>query len=67
NHKIGLVFQAKVGKGKLLMTSIDLEHNLKNRPVARQMLYSLEKYVKNDQFKPSIKVKPATIRRLFKE
>jgi hypothetical protein len=66
NHKIGLVFQAKVGKGKLLMTSIDLEHNLKNRPVARQMLYSLEKYVKSAQFDPTVKVKANAIQQLFK-
>ena len=67
NHKIGLVFQAKVGKGKLLMTSIDLEHDLKNRPVARQMLYSLEKYVKSDQFNPTTEVKPGMIEHLFKK
>jgi hypothetical protein len=66
NHKIGLVFQAKVGKGKLLMTSIDLEHNMKNRPVARQMLYSLKKYVKSDEFNPTVKVKMTVIQQLFK-
>ncbi len=66
NHKIGLVFQAKVGKGKLLMTSIELEHDLKNRPVARQMLYSLEKYVSSDEFNPTIEVSASKIQRLFK-
>jgi hypothetical protein len=66
NHKIGLVFQAKVGKGKLLMTSIDLEHKLKERPIARQMLYSLEKYVNSDQFNPTVEVNAKTIQQLFK-
>jgi hypothetical protein len=65
NHKIGLVFQAKVDKGKLLMTSIDLEHNLKKRPVARQMLYSLKKYVASDEFNPAIEVNANVIQQLF--
>jgi len=65
NHKIGLVFEAKVGKGKLLMTSIDLEHNLDHRPVARQMLYSLEKYVNSDKFDPKESVTPEMIDQLF--
>jgi hypothetical protein len=66
NQKIGLIFQAKVGKGKLLMTSIDLEHDLKNRPVARQMLYSLKEFAKSDQFNPTVKVQPNAIKQLFK-
>jgi hypothetical protein len=65
NHKIGLVFEAKVAKGKLLMTSIDLEHNLAHRPVARQMLYSLENYVKSSQFNPKESVTPTMIDQLF--
>jgi len=66
NRKLGLAFEAKVGKGKLLMTSIDLQHNLENRPVARQMLYSLENYANSDQFNPKFEVDPAKIQQLFK-
>ncbi len=65
NHKIGLVFEAKVGKGKLLLTSIDLQHNLDQRPVARQMLYSLENYVNSNQFDPKESVTPEMIDQLF--
>ncbi len=65
NHKIGLVFEAKVGKGKLLMTSIDLQHDLDHRPVARQMLYSLEKYVNSDRFDPKVSVTARMIDQLF--
>ncbi len=65
NHKVGLVFEAKVGRGKLLMTSIDLQHDLNHRPVARQMLYSLENYVNGDRFQPKISVTPQMVEQLF--
>ena len=51
NRKLGLIFEAKVGSGKLLVCSIDLQ-NLPERPVARQMRYSLLKYMDGDEFKP---------------
>jgi hypothetical protein len=65
NNKIGLIFEAKVGKGKLLMTSIDLEHNLMQRPVARQMLYNLEKYVSSEMFVPLTEISTEKIDLLF--
>ena len=32
NRKLGLVFEARVGSGKLLVCSIDLEHGLDANP-----------------------------------
>lgn len=52
NNKIGLVFEAKVGKGSLLMTSVDLVHEMDKRPVARQFLYSLQRYAAGEKFSP---------------
>lgn len=52
NRKVGLVFEAKVGKGKLLLCSIDLKNNIDERPVARQLKYSLLKYMKSSRFEP---------------
>ena len=66
NNKIGLIFEAKAGKGKLLMTSIDLVHDMKKRPVARQMLYSLEKYISSHAFNPKTRVPVPVIDQLFK-
>jgi hypothetical protein len=51
--KIGLLFEAKVGKGSLLFSAIDLRDQMNERPVARQLLYSLEKYVNSTAFKPA--------------
>ena len=37
NRKLGLIVEARVGSGRLLVCSIDLETNLKANPVARQL------------------------------
>ena len=52
NNKLGLVAEAKVGKGELLICTIDLLRNMDKRPVARQFLYSLKKYVSSPDFHP---------------
>jgi hypothetical protein len=52
NRRLGLIFEARIGKGKLLVSSIDLKNNLSERPVARQMLQSLLKYMDSDAFSP---------------
>ncbi|MFC1636657.1 discoidin domain-containing protein [Planctomycetota bacterium] len=52
NRKLGLLFEAKVGKGKLLVCSMDLRSNIEQRPVARQMLHSLLSYMNSRAFAP---------------
>jgi hypothetical protein len=52
NRKIGLILEARVGNGKLLMTSIALRQIEDKSPVARQMYYSLLKYLSGDEFNP---------------
>jgi hypothetical protein len=53
NHKLGAVIEAKVGKGRLLATSLDLTRDLAHRPAARQLLYSLQQYAAGDRFAPA--------------
>jgi hypothetical protein len=53
---LGLVFECEVGKGKLLVSGIDLITDNDKRPEARQLLYSLENYMSSKAFQPSIKV-----------
>lgn len=65
NHKLGLVFEAKVGRGKLLVCSIDLEKDLDANPVARQMRHSLLDYMAGPKFKPAVALTPAQIRGLI--
>ncbi len=53
NHKLSTVFEARVGKGKLLFSSMDLQSDLDKRPVARQLRSSLLKYMATDSFDPT--------------
>jgi len=65
NRKLGLVFEARLGAGKLLVCSIDLRKDLEHSPVARQMLHSLLHYMDSSRFKPRITVTPAQVRSLI--
>lgn len=65
-RKIGLVFEAKVGKGSLLVTSVDLKNKMEERPVARQFLYSLKKYAISPDFSPEDEVSIQMIEQIFK-
>ena len=52
NRKLGILLEAKVGKGSLLVCSMNLPH-LQDYPEARQMYYSLLKYMESDNFNPT--------------
>jgi hypothetical protein len=64
---LALIFECKVGKGKLLVSGIDLLINEESRPEARQLLYSLKKYMVGNQFNPAVEVNAKTIRSLLIE
>ena len=58
-RKLGLVFEARVGTGKLLVCSIDLESPAD--AVDAQLRRSLLDYMAGDQFRPAIEVSPAQL------
>jgi hypothetical protein len=62
NRPLALIFEAKIGKGKLLVSGIDLTQNLANRPEAQQLLFSLKKYMTGPQFSPRTELKKEQIR-----
>jgi hypothetical protein len=64
-RKLGLVFEAKVGRGRLLVCSIDLDH-LSQNPVARQFHHSLTQYVASDRFQPNIEVTVDNLRHMVR-
>lgn len=45
NRSLALVFETRVGKGRLVVSGIDLLTDSANRPEARQLLYSLTTYM----------------------
>jgi hypothetical protein len=67
NRKLGLLFEVRVGKGKLLVCSMDLRSNLDERPVARQMIHSLLSYANSNAFAPRHKVEAGLIEGLLKK
>jgi len=64
NRRLGLVFEARVGKGRLLVTSIDLQTGVEESPLARQMRHSLLRYAASDRFAPEVEVTADAIRAL---
>ena len=65
NRKLGMLIEVNVGKGKLIMTSMDLSENLEERPVAEQLYRSMINYMKSDKFRPETTVELQTIQDLF--
>jgi hypothetical protein len=65
NRKLGVLIAGKVGRGRLMICSIDLEHHLDKRPATRQFRYSLLKYITGGGFNPAARLTPAMIRNLF--
>ncbi len=52
NRPLALIFEAKIGKGKIIVSGIDLTQDLDQRPEAQQLLYSLKKYMTGNFFAP---------------
>jgi hypothetical protein len=63
--KLGLVIEARMGAGKLLVCSIDLSKDPEHNPVAAQMLHSLLGYMAGPKFKPAVTLMPAQVQKLF--
>ena len=66
SHKLGLLFEASIGRGKLMVCSIDLRSRLENRPVARQFRASLLAYTRGEGFSPKTGLALEDLRGLFK-
>ena len=66
NRRLGLVLEARVGEGRLLVTSIDLTTDLEDNIVARQLRRSLLDYMATDRFAPTIELTPAQVLSLMR-
>jgi hypothetical protein len=62
NYRLGAVFEARVGRGRLVVTTFDLENRLAERPAARQLRRSLLDYMAGPRFQPGTSVDPAALR-----
>ncbi len=64
NHRLGLLFEARVGAGRLLVCASDLP-GLQHHPEARQLLHSLLRYAGSDRFQPAHSLDETMVRGLL--
>ena len=65
SRKIGMLFEANVLNGKLIMTSMDITSQPEKRIVARQMHKAILDYMNSDAFRPDTRISPEQIQTLF--
>lgn len=65
NRKLGISFEATVGKGKLLVLCVDDNKNIDNRPAMRQLLLSVRNYMASDSFAPATSLQLHELDALF--
>ena len=66
NRKLAMLFEARVGKGRLMVSSIDFKLDSQNI-VSRQLYNSMLKYIKSDQFNPIDEVSMDILLELFQQ
>jgi hypothetical protein len=66
NHNLALIFEARVGKGKLLVCMANIARLIESYP-AMQLTDSLLSYMNTPKFNPGATISPAKIRLLFSQ
>ena len=64
NRSLALLFEVKVGKGKLMVSGIDFNQDMEKRPEAEQLLFSLKKYMTGKYFNPTVSVEIESIKKI---
>lgn len=64
NHKLGLLFEMQVGKGKLLVSTCNLDA-IKNKPEGKQFKKAILDYMSSSNFAPTNQYTPEDIKSLF--
>ena len=65
NHKLGVIFEGRAGRGELLACGFDLPAMLSQDPAARQLLAGLYAYAGSAAFKPAQELSDAMLDKLF--
>ncbi len=65
NFKLGVIFEATVGSGRLLVSAIPLEGNRSSPVAAAQLRRSLLDYMAGNQFQPKAELTEADARRIW--
>jgi hypothetical protein len=56
NRSLAMIFEAKIGTGKIIVCGVDLLTGTDKRPEARQLLFSLKSYMAGNNFHPFVSV-----------
>lgn len=67
NRKLGILLEGKVGNGKLIVCSADLQKDLNKRPAARQFRQSILQYMASGRFNPPASLDPALVKALYQK
>ena len=65
NRKLALIFEARLGSGRLMVCSADISSAPDQRIVARQMRHSLLHYMNSEQFAPPFEISQEQLSALF--
>lgn len=65
NRRLATLYEGRIGEGKVVIASFDLQADLEKRPVARQMLSSILDYMNSDRFDPVPIENPEAIRAMM--
>lgn len=65
NAKLGVIFETRVGPGKLLVCALDLDTDLAQRPAAQQLRRSLLDYAAGNKFAPEYALAPDLLVKLL--
>ena len=66
NHRLGLVFEFAVGKGKLLVCMADME-KAAERPEGRQFFLTMLHYMQSDDFQPKTRFAAAELLNMLRQ
>jgi hypothetical protein len=64
NHKLGLIAETKVGKGRMMICAIDLLGH-QDKPEARQLMHSLLRYLDSAAFAPKVELDAELLKKLL--
>ena len=64
-RRLGVMFEARVGTGRLLVCSIDLNGDLAQRPASLQLKRNVLGYMASDRFQPAQELHPQHVDALF--
>lgn len=68
NRRLASVFEARIGKGKIVVSSLNIPSDTTVvNPAGRQLLYSLEKYMLSDKFNPEFRIDISLVKELLND